>query len=141
MGYFGKRDEEEKKNRFLDILEMAFADGEISDIETKVIDVIIKNIGLTQEEIDEIAKNPNAVKPTYPKTREDKAYYFVDLIAVMIADGKMAEGQMEFCKVMAKKLGFNPYLIDDVAEILDKLEIDEITQEEFDEELSKILEF
>ena len=105
---FRSKSKREKVGHLKSIMAMAMADGQISKEEEIIIAAICKREGLT---IDDVRKclNSNIVYPTDTDTRRK---YLVDMLAVMVADGKIDENELMFFKVAARALGFQEYEAD-----------------------------
>jgi uncharacterized membrane protein YebE (DUF533 family) len=111
MGIFDDNKKNENACKLHDLICMAMADNEFSDIEKKYIVSIMIEEGIDEETLDKVMYSPISIKDSYPNTREDKIKYFVQLVGLMISDGECSEREIKFLNIIALKLGFNDNFI------------------------------
>ena len=99
---FRSKSKREKLGHLKSIMAMAMADGQISKEEEILIAAICKREGLT---IDDVKKclDSSIVYPTDADTRKK---YLVDMLAIMVADGRIDDNEVLFYKITARALGF-----------------------------------
>ena len=97
---FRSQEKREKLSHLKSIMAMAMADGRISKEEEFLIASIMKREGLS---IDDVKKclNSNIVCPADVETR---CKYLADMIALMVADGKIDDNELMFFNVTARAL-------------------------------------
>lgn len=54
-----------------------------------------------------VENNPCSITDTYPKNRKDKAHFFHQLVSIMMEKGECGIGEIEYCKYIGAKLGYN----------------------------------
>ena len=99
---FRSTSKKEKLGHLKSIVAMAMADGQISKEEEILIAAICKREGLT---IDDVKKCFDS-NITYPANADTRKKYLVDMLAIMVADGKIDDNELMFFKVTARALGF-----------------------------------
>jgi len=101
------------RTHFRNLVLIAKADGVISPEERKLLDKIGSHIGLTEEQIQIIVKNPNQFYAnTPPYNREDRFEQIVNLIQMAHVDGKIHDNEMKVLERVAIGIGYNN--LDDV---------------------------
>ena len=97
---FRSKSKSEKLGHLKSIMAMAMADGQISKEEEYLIASIMKREGLS---IDDVKKclDSNIVYPTDVETR---CKYLADMLALMIADGKIDDNELIYFKITARAL-------------------------------------
>lgn len=54
-----------------------------------------------------VENNPCSITNAYPKNRKDKAHFFHQLVTMMMEKGQCTIGEIDYCKHIGVKLGFN----------------------------------
>ena len=54
-----------------------------------------------------VENNPCSITDAYPKNRKDKAHFFHQLVTMMMEKGQCTIGEIDYCKHIGVKLGFN----------------------------------
>ena len=54
-----------------------------------------------------VENNPCSITDAYPKKRKDKAHFFHQLVTMMMEKGECTIGEIDYCKHIGVKLGFN----------------------------------
>lgn len=111
---------ERKANRshFRNLVLIAKADGETSASEKALLNKIGKHIGLTDEQIAGIIKNPNQFSSNTPYNREERFEQMVNLVQMAHADAKIADSEMNMLERVAVAIGFRNLDEVDVESIL-----------------------
>ncbi len=131
-----EKDIKEKQRLYADLLQMAFADGELSEDENKLISAICSTVGsdvfytqlgnelhqddITMEELlmgsangfksatSWLQKLPKEWENTpYPKSEEKRYRYLLLIISMMIADGESTEEEIRVLHQIANRMGFD----------------------------------
>ena len=97
----------EKKSYLKILMAMACADGVIHENEKKILDFYGKKVGLKEDEIEEILKNPKSVKLIIPKTFDVKFDQLYDLATIMLIDGSEGEIEKKVFHSIANTFEFN----------------------------------
>lgn len=92
-----------------DLVALAFVDGEFAESEKILIYKIGKELDMTPEAIDELMKNPEKINFEPPETEEGKLEQFYNCVRMILVDGKVQDSEIEFCKIIARGLGFTSF--------------------------------
>lgn len=103
---FGGADKQEQKSQFRNALLVMMADKNVDPREIALLELIRKRIGLSREEANEVIKNPQSVKFTPPKGEKEKFAHLVDLVFMMMIDGKIEPSEARIVGNFAVMLGF-----------------------------------
>lgn len=114
MSWFESGKTKIRKSHIKNLISLAFSDAEIDKHELDLLVEISSRWGLTPIELGEIWQNPLKIKFMPPKTMEESVQQLLDLIFMMMIDGKIKEREMDFCKIIAPHLGFPPSAIDGI---------------------------
>ena len=109
LDLFKNRDEKLCKLR--DYLVLAFSDQELSEKEEVVIGALLKKEKITRTEFDNVFMDPDMIRDKYPKSDKEKLRYLIQLVALMMCDGECTEEEIQFCRIVAMKMGLNPDLV------------------------------
>lgn len=124
MGLFDSKKTKEHKSHIKNLLSLCFADGNISQSECAMVyEIGEKRLNLSRKEIEDVMKKPKKVKFVAPKNNEERYHQLWDLIILMFADGQVTRGEMDFCTIVATRLGFRPSIVPDLVKaIIDAIE-------------------
>lgn len=107
---FESKKTREEKSHLKNLVQLAMADGNLSQSERKAIYKIGAIRGLKDDEIAELFENDQTDDKTEmsrPSTDTERFDQLFDLVTVMLADGKVTDSEMDFCINVAKSLGFS----------------------------------
>ena len=111
FGFFESEQAKKIKGHLLNLAALAKADGHIDAREMNFILAVGKKNGLNTSEVNELisgAKGTTGDLPTNDSERFDQIF---DLVDMMLADGVVDETEMDFCIMMAEKLGFRKAIV------------------------------
>ncbi|HOQ05119.1 MAG TPA: hypothetical protein PKY88_07905 [Anaerohalosphaeraceae bacterium] len=112
MSWFESRSTKEKKSALKNAVAVMMSDGEISDSELAMLAVICRRLGLNLRVLKEILKNPEKIHFVVPRDNQEKIFQLIDIVFMMMADGKVDDKEMNLCKAIASGFSFNPAIID-----------------------------
>lgn len=116
---------EEIKSKIHILVGVMLADRQIHPSEEKLLIMIAKRSGVTEIElkkiINESMRNPSLIKFCPPTDRNEKVKYLLDMVTMMMADGKIDRREAALCETIAVKLGFNPVIIPEIVSHILKL--------------------
>lgn len=124
MSWFDSEETKIRKSHIMNLMTLAISDGHIDKREQELLFEIASRWGLSPNEFQEILKNPHKVKFTPPTNNQDRAYQLLDLVFMMMIDGKIRESEMDLCKTLAPSLGYPPSIVDKLVKIV----VDSINQ-------------
>ena len=111
FGFFENVQTKRIKSHLLNLAALAKADGHIDAREMDFILAVGKKNGIRPREVQALvagAKDGSNDLPTNDSERFDQIF---DLVDMMLADGIVDETEMDFCIVMAEKLGFRKAIV------------------------------
>ena len=118
MSWFDNEETKIRKSHIMNLMTLAMSDGNIDIREQELLFDIATRWGLSLNEFEEILKNPHKVKFLPPTNNQDRAYQLLDLVFMMMIDGKIREREMDLCKTLAPSLGYPPSVIDKLVKIV-----------------------
>lgn len=92
-----------------DLVALAHVDGKFDEKEKVLIHKIGKELEMTPEAIDELMSNPEKINFQPPETEDEKLEQFYNCIRMILVDGKVQDSEIEFCKIIARGLGFTSF--------------------------------
>ncbi len=99
------------RNQLNTLVQIAQIDGHTAEKEIQFIKIIGKVNGFTDEEMDEIIKNPEPVDDLGTLTDDQKFEYLYSVVQLMKADGQVFKSEIDFCEELADQLGYNKKVI------------------------------
>lgn len=118
MSWFNNEKTKIRKSHIMNLMTLAASDGHIDQREQELLFDIASRWGLPPSEFQDILKNPHKVKFTPPSNNQDRAYQMLDLVFMMMIDGKIRESEMDLCKTLAPSLGYPPSIVDKLVKII-----------------------
>lgn len=95
------------KGHFKNLVLIANADGIITKEESDLLVRIGKEIGLDQNQMDEIINNPSQFSIIPPVSKLERLEQVVELIKMIQADGEVNEHESKLLQTLALALGFS----------------------------------
>lgn len=109
---FESGERKQLRGHLQNIVLLAMADGEISDIELVFIHKIGRKIGLTHTQIGNILDNPNDAQVIPPSNKLERAERMVEMVDMVQSDGVIAPEELNMLARFAIQIGYRS--IDDV---------------------------
>lgn len=110
---FESGEQARQKGHFRNLVMLARVDGSISWQENQLLQRIAHRISLTDEQIQEIMDHPEDYPNIPPVTREERYERFIQLIQLLIADGRSDRREEMLVKRLGVELGFTPERIEE----------------------------
>lgn len=106
LEHFDHPDKKQDKEHFKHLIEVAMADGNIDDIEMKMLHRLGKNMGFTDPEIDNLMESTkkSAYNPPYELAKRFEQLY--GIVKMVLADEKIDNTEMRMASGLALKSGF-----------------------------------
>jgi uncharacterized tellurite resistance protein B-like protein len=105
----------EHKGAFRNLVMIARADGNISEIEQEMLTRMAKKLDLREDQVKEIIENPEHYPVQPPVNVQDRRERLVDLVSMVMVDGEIDSREMSSMEKCAIGLGFHhadiPYLV------------------------------
>ncbi|MFL5729786.1 MAG: TerB family tellurite resistance protein, partial [Cytophagaceae bacterium] len=100
-----------QKSHLKNLIALAKADGKISDSEKEYIFKVAEKHGLKSAEVESMLIESSNEDVRIPSNDSERFDQIFDLVQMMLADGSIDDNEMDFCIVMAEKLGFRKAIV------------------------------
>ena len=106
LEHFDHPERKQDKEHFIHLIQIALADGNLEDVELKMLERMGSKLGLTKPEIDDLlaANNQSSYIPPYELSKRFEQLY--DVVKMVFADGKIDDNEMRLANGLALKSGF-----------------------------------
>ena len=94
------------------LIQLAEADKHFAKIERDLIFKIAKERKFSEEEVNDLIRNPQPIDSLGALSLDQKFEYLWSAIELVLADQNVFESEIIFCKNIAIKLGFKKGIID-----------------------------
>lgn len=101
---------------FSAIVTIASVDGIINDKEQKLIDRFVKKLDITEEEYNEIIKNPNKFPIIPHNIADDRLERMLDFFKTIYSDHEIDESEMKLVFKYAIQLGYQENIAKSIVE-------------------------
>ncbi|MEM7108191.1 MAG: hypothetical protein AAF519_08185 [Bacteroidota bacterium] len=108
---------EKDKSHIKNLMALAMADGKMTLEEEHVLFSIAHRMGMSNEELELIKSNPEAIEFKTPNSYGEKIEQIYDFLSLISVDGSIDDEEVELCRSLALKFDLAPRIIDD---LLDK---------------------
>lgn len=110
------------------LIQLAEADKHFATVEREMIFRIAKERNFPEEAVNGLIRNPEPIDTLGALSNDQKFEYLWACFSLMMADHKIFESELIFCKSIAIKLGFKKTIVDYLVDNAESL-----TQEELKE--------
>lgn len=100
------------KNQLNMLIQLARVDKHFAPEEKAMIYRIGREHQFSEEKVEQLMQNPESVDSLGALSVNRKFQYLMDCIELLLADGKIMESELIFCRNIAIKMGFKKGLID-----------------------------
>lgn len=114
---FDRNEHNKKKSHLKNLIELALADGNIDDVEIKLLMEIASKLDMSAEDIEDIRNHPENIKFTPPSSEKAKIRQISELVKMMVVDKKIEPNEVKLCKSLAIRLNLAPNIVDDLIEL------------------------
>jgi uncharacterized tellurite resistance protein B-like protein len=114
--FYNKKDQ--TKNHIVNLIDVAFADGNMDEAELELIKANALKNGMTEEEFQDIFSNPKREKIYVPSDEKSRVEHLAEMVKIMIVDREIEEKEVIVCKKVAIQLNLAPQIVD---ELIDNL--------------------
>lgn len=109
-----------KKTLIKDLTFLTAVDGDMDESEVNLIlNIAINDLGFTENEFAEIMENLVDIQDIYPTSEENKYEYLLSLVRMTYADGYIDDNEIEYMKIIAKRMHFSQNIIDDIIDSIE----------------------
>lgn len=116
--YFEHNDNNVSKENFLNLIQVAKADGVVDKSELEMLHRMGTHLGLTVAEIDNLIQSKDLKVYTPPFEMEKKFHQLYDVAAMALADGVLYKNEISMIKRLALATSFNEKDADRVVNLL-----------------------
>ncbi len=106
FGFFENEQTRKVKSHIQNLAALAKADGHIDEREMSFILAVGKKNGIRADEIRTLVANSATSGMVVPDNDSERFDQIFDMVDMMLADGVVDDNEMDFCTIMAEKLGF-----------------------------------
>ena len=99
------------KQQLNTLVQLASADGLMSNEEARFVKMLGKHNGMSDDEVDEIMRNPQPMEDLNLLSDDQKFEYIYSLVQLMKADGQVFKSEINFCENVAEELGYKRKVI------------------------------
>jgi uncharacterized membrane protein YebE (DUF533 family) len=100
-----------QKSHLKNLINLAKADGVITDTEKDYILKAGEKHGFKLTELESMIQETSNEEIKIPANDTERFDQIFDLVQMMLADGSIDDNEMDFCIVMAEKLGFRKAIV------------------------------
>ncbi len=112
---FESGEQKQNKGHFRNLVMIAKSDGVIDADELQLLKNIARQIGLTDEQFDQILSNPGQYPINPPENKEERNERLYNLIQMVLADEEIAVSEVKTVQKFAVALGYPIDKAEDVA--------------------------
>lgn len=96
-----------------DLVMLTAVDGDMDKDEIKlVLNIAVNELGFSEKEFINLMQKLGDVKDVYPSDANDKIKYITSLIKITYSDGFLADNEMKYMKIIAKRMNLSEDIID-----------------------------
>jgi hypothetical protein len=106
----------DKKAELNVLINLAASDNHVAERESKLVYLIGKANGISQDEISNMLKNPQPIHGATALTPDEKFEHLYNLIQMMKTDGQVFRSEVIFCEQMAEKLGYKKSVVGEISQ-------------------------
>ena len=106
FGFFENEQTRKVKNHIQNLAALAKADGHLDEREMSFIVAVGKKNGIRADQIRSIVASSSLNRVVVPSNDSERFDQIFDMVDMMLADGIVDDSEMDFCTIMAEKLGF-----------------------------------
>ena len=119
-GIAEQRSLKEKKSHFRNLVALAKVDGHFHENEEALIYVLGKRYALREKQLREIINETLPEEAFIPADRFNQLDQLRDLVNLMLADGRVDDREMKFCKEIASNYGFKSQVIEELIGLVEE---------------------
>jgi uncharacterized tellurite resistance protein B-like protein len=108
------------------LIQLAEADKHFASVERDMIFKIARDRNFSEEAVNSLIRSPEPIDSLGALSNDQKFEYLWACFSLMLADQKVFESELIFCKNIAIKLGFKKNVVDYLVENDGKLSAEEI---------------
>lgn len=111
FNFFESEQTKRVKNHITNLGALARIDGHLDAAELNYIIAVGQKNGLKPDDVRALIANGEKLQLHLPENDSERFDQIYDLVEMMLADGIVDDNEMEFCMMMANKLGFRKAIV------------------------------
>ncbi len=111
FGLFQNKQAKRIQGHLQNLAVLAKADGHIDDREMSFIIAVGKKNGMSADKVKTLVSGAKGMSTDLPTNDSERFDQIFDLVDMMLADGIVDDTEMDFCIMMAEKLGFRKAIV------------------------------
>lgn len=117
MGWLDSREHKGNRAQLANLVVVMLSDGRIDDREIELLFEISQRMGVSPQELEELLREPpkEIIVPTNATTRRDQ---LLQVINMMLADGRIDQREMAACEEIAAAYGFDRAIVGTIVQSL-----------------------
>ncbi len=96
------------RSHMKNLIEMAAVDGNFEEVEYELLKTVAKRNGISENQLNEIQKNPQDIVFEVPTDNREKFHQLYDLVHMMSVDNAVHDEESKLCYLFAIKFGYTP---------------------------------
>jgi len=141
FGFFENEQTKKIKSHLANLAALAKADGHIDAREMNFILAVGKKNGISASDVQALVSGSKTADSHLPTNDSERFDQIFDLINMMLADGIVDETEMDFCIMMAEKLGFRKAIVGVLVRKISQGVKDGLSQDRIKEESLSFLNY
>ena len=97
------------------LVQLGSVDGLMSEKEVRIVKLLGKVNGMSEEEINDVIENPQPKEDLNLLSDDQKFEYIYSLVQLMKADGQVFKSEIAFCENVARELGYKKSVIGELS--------------------------
>jgi len=118
---------------------LAKVDGYVHEDELDLLYKIAERLNYDRAEVNRLVNSMNEYRPRIPVLYSQRLGQLFDLVMMMLADGRIQETELRFCKNLAKHFGFKASIVKAIINYSLEEEANEYDWMDFAEECKKYI--
>lgn len=111
---FEERSREEKNAAIMNVVATMVADGIATTEEKVVLDAVRRRVGMSEEELNELLRDPSQVRFLVPASEKEKIQQLTDIVFMIVADQRVKDVEVMLATSVAIKFGISPSIVLDM---------------------------
>lgn len=107
LEHFDHPEKKQNKEHFLNLIQVALADGVIDQSELEMLHRLGLNMNFTDSEIDSLIESTRSQTYNPPFEFQKRFEQVYDIVKIVLADGVIDKNEMRLANTFASKLGFS----------------------------------
>lgn len=107
LEHFDHQGKKQDKEHFLNLIQVALADGIVDPTELEMLHRLGRRMDLTDSEIDQLIESSRKQGYNPPYEFQKRFEQFYEIIKMVLADGVIDKSEMQLANIYATKLGFS----------------------------------